>query len=189
MRPEKRKPVSSDAAVQAADPGEHMVTGDAAGLILRVRRAKNGVVTRTWIVRVSVNGRRRRDLALVDILPSASPEPVSWPRTPIAPRLKGMSPANAPNAVSRLPRPRASSRSARRSTAGSPRRRTPEQERQVRPDPRARAPHSFRSAAFARCRINHCRRCRWCPAKACPGNRGQTPHCYSRCLRLRHSDA
>jgi integrase len=60
MRPEKRKPVSSDAAVQAADPGEHMVTGDAAGLILRVRRTKNGVVTRTWIVRISVNGRRRR---------------------------------------------------------------------------------------------------------------------------------
>ena len=60
MRPEKRKPVSSDAAVQAADPGEHMVTADAAGLILRVHRAKNSVVTRTWIVRVSVNGRRRR---------------------------------------------------------------------------------------------------------------------------------
>ena len=60
MRPEKRKPLSSDASVQAADLGEHMVTADAVGLILRVHRAKNGVITRTWIVRVSVNGRRRR---------------------------------------------------------------------------------------------------------------------------------
>ena len=59
-RPEKQKPLSSDTAVQAAGPGEHMVTGDAAGLILRVHRAKNDVVTRTWIVRVSVNGHRRR---------------------------------------------------------------------------------------------------------------------------------
>ena len=60
MRPEKRKPLSSDASVEVAGPGEHMVTADAAGLILRVHRAKNGVITRAWIVRISVNGRRRR---------------------------------------------------------------------------------------------------------------------------------
>jgi integrase len=60
MRPEKRKPLSSDTAVQAADPGEHMVTGDATGLILRVHASKKGVITRTWIVRVTDGGRRRR---------------------------------------------------------------------------------------------------------------------------------
>jgi integrase len=55
----KRKPLSSDTAVKAADLGEHMVTG-ASGLILRVRASKKGVITRTWILRVTDGGRRRR---------------------------------------------------------------------------------------------------------------------------------
>jgi integrase len=56
----KQKPLSSDAAIQAADPGEHMVTSDATGLILRVHASKKGVITRTWIVRVTDGARRRR---------------------------------------------------------------------------------------------------------------------------------
>ena len=53
------KPLSSDHAVKAAGLGEHMVTG-ASGLILRVRASKKGVITRTWIVRITDGGRRRR---------------------------------------------------------------------------------------------------------------------------------
>jgi hypothetical protein len=60
MRPEKQKPLSSDAAIHAAEPGEHMVTSDAPGLILRVHASKKGVITRTWIVRVTDGARRRR---------------------------------------------------------------------------------------------------------------------------------
>jgi integrase len=52
-------PISSDAAVRAASPGEHTVA-DAPGLILRVHTAKNGALTRTWIVRATKEGRRRR---------------------------------------------------------------------------------------------------------------------------------
>lgn len=58
-QPEKRKPLSADTAIKSAEPGEHMVTG-AIGLILRVHAAKDGSRTRSWIVRVSVNGQRRR---------------------------------------------------------------------------------------------------------------------------------
>ena len=56
---EPQEPISADTAVKAAKLGEHMVTG-ATGLILRVRAAKNGSLTRTWIVRVADKGRRRR---------------------------------------------------------------------------------------------------------------------------------
>jgi integrase len=59
-RPKKQeKPLSADTAVKSAQPGEHTVTG-AIGLILRVHAAKDGSLTRSWIVRVSVNGQRRR---------------------------------------------------------------------------------------------------------------------------------
>jgi integrase len=54
-----QEPLSSDVSVRAAAEGEHTVTG-AAGLILRVRVASNGSLTRTWIVRVADKGRRRR---------------------------------------------------------------------------------------------------------------------------------
>jgi integrase len=54
------EPLSSDTAVKSAGPGEHTVTADAPGLILRVRASKKGVITRTWIVRVTDGGRRRR---------------------------------------------------------------------------------------------------------------------------------
>jgi integrase len=57
---ERQKPLASDAAIQAADLGEHMVTSDATGLILRVHASKKGVITRTWIVRVTDGARRRR---------------------------------------------------------------------------------------------------------------------------------
>ena len=47
--------ITSDLSVKSAGPGEHTVTG-APGLILRVR----GPNARNWIVRVTVNSRRRR---------------------------------------------------------------------------------------------------------------------------------
>ena len=56
---EPAEPLSSDLSIKSAGQGEHMVTG-ATGLILRVRAAKNGSFTRTWIVRVADKGRRRR---------------------------------------------------------------------------------------------------------------------------------
>ena len=188
MRPEKRKPVSSDAAVQAADPGEHMVTADAAGLILRVHRRENSVVTRTWIVRVSVDGRRRklglgrypavglakaRQLAQDAHRAAAEgDEPGPTRQTPSA-GFCGRAQARPPPGDRRLAR------------QGCP----AEQERQIRPDPRACAPQAFRSAACARRRINHRRRrCRG-PATACSRNRGQIARGCSRCLQLRHSDA
>jgi integrase len=52
-----RKPISSVGGVEAAKPGDTPVTG-AVGLFLRVRATKKGVLTRRWIVRVTVNGRR-----------------------------------------------------------------------------------------------------------------------------------
>jgi len=54
------EPISSDPAVKSVGLGEHMVTADAPGLILRVHAAKDGSLTRSWIVRVTVNGRRRK---------------------------------------------------------------------------------------------------------------------------------
>ncbi len=51
--------ISSDLSVRSAEPGEHTVTG-APGLILRVHAAKDGACTRTWIVRATTQGRRRR---------------------------------------------------------------------------------------------------------------------------------
>jgi integrase len=51
--------ISSDASVKAARLGEHTVTG-AQGLILRVHASKTGAVTRTWILRATDGGRRRR---------------------------------------------------------------------------------------------------------------------------------
>lgn len=54
---EKQGPISSDTGVKAAKPGEHPVTG-AGGLFLRVRPTKKGALTRRWIVRVTINGRR-----------------------------------------------------------------------------------------------------------------------------------
>ena len=52
-------PISSDTGAQAAKPGEHPVTG-AVGLFLRVRQTKKGALTRRWIVRITINGRRRK---------------------------------------------------------------------------------------------------------------------------------
>jgi integrase len=54
---QKWKPLSSDTAVKAAEPGWHTVTG-ASGLLLRVHEAKDGSLTRGWIVRLS--GRRSK---------------------------------------------------------------------------------------------------------------------------------
>ena len=51
-------PISSDAAVRAAEAGEHTVAG-ARGLILRVLVTSKGL-SRSWIVRVTDGGRRRR---------------------------------------------------------------------------------------------------------------------------------
>ena len=51
-------PISSDAAVRAALPGEHTVA-NARGLILRVSETKSGL-SRTWIVRVTAGAGRRR---------------------------------------------------------------------------------------------------------------------------------
>jgi integrase len=51
-------PISSDAAVRAALPGEHTVA-NARGLILRVLKTRAGL-SRTWIVRVTDGARRRR---------------------------------------------------------------------------------------------------------------------------------
>jgi integrase len=51
-------PISSDAAVRAALPGEHTVA-DAPGLILRVLVTSKGLA-RSWIVRATDGGRRRR---------------------------------------------------------------------------------------------------------------------------------
>jgi integrase len=56
---EKRDPISSDTGVKAAPPGEHPVTG-AVGLFLRVRATKKNALTRRWIVRVTIDGRRRK---------------------------------------------------------------------------------------------------------------------------------
>jgi integrase len=53
----KRKPISFDVDVRAAEPGDTPVTG-AISLFLRVRATKKGVLTRRWIVRVTSNGRR-----------------------------------------------------------------------------------------------------------------------------------
>jgi integrase len=54
---ERRDPISSDTGVKTAPRGEHPVTG-AVGLFLRVRPTKKGVLTRRWIVRVTIGGRR-----------------------------------------------------------------------------------------------------------------------------------
>ena len=71
--------------------GEHMVTADAAGLILRVRRAKNSA-RHSDVDRARLRPRPPTGVRpWLDTPPSASPKPVSWLRTPIAPRLKGMS--------------------------------------------------------------------------------------------------
>jgi integrase len=51
-------PISSDAAVRAASPGEHTVA-DARGLILRVLVTSKGLA-RSWVVRVTDGSRRRR---------------------------------------------------------------------------------------------------------------------------------
>ena len=51
-------PISSDAAVRAALPGEHTVA-NAQGLILRVLKTRAGL-SRTWIVRVTDGASRRR---------------------------------------------------------------------------------------------------------------------------------
>jgi hypothetical protein len=56
-RTQKQKPLSSDRAVKAAEPGWHTVTG-ASGLLLRVHVAKDGSLTRGWIVRLP--GRRSK---------------------------------------------------------------------------------------------------------------------------------
>jgi integrase len=53
----KRKPISFDVDVKAAEPGDTPVTG-AVGLFLRVRPTKKGALTRRWIVRITINGRR-----------------------------------------------------------------------------------------------------------------------------------
>jgi integrase len=51
-------PISSDAAVRAALPGEHTVA-NAPGLILRVLVTRKGLA-RSWVVRATDGGRRRR---------------------------------------------------------------------------------------------------------------------------------
>jgi integrase len=51
-------PISSDAAIRAALPGEHTVAG-VPGLILRVLSTRKGLA-RSWVVRVTDGGRRRR---------------------------------------------------------------------------------------------------------------------------------
>jgi Arm DNA-binding domain len=51
--------ITSDLSVRRADPGEHTVS-DAKGLILRVYATTGGEPSRSWIVRVADNGRRRR---------------------------------------------------------------------------------------------------------------------------------
>jgi integrase len=56
---ETKGPISSDTGVKAAPSGEHPVTG-AVGLFLRVRATKKGALTRRWIVRVTIDGRRRK---------------------------------------------------------------------------------------------------------------------------------
>ena len=52
-------PITSDTGVNAAEPGWHAVSG-ASGLFLRVHPAKGGSLTRSWIVRVTVDGKRRK---------------------------------------------------------------------------------------------------------------------------------
>jgi hypothetical protein len=56
---ENQGPISSDNGVKAALRGEHPVTG-AVGLFLRVRPTKKDALTRRWIVRVTIEGRRRK---------------------------------------------------------------------------------------------------------------------------------
>jgi integrase len=51
--------ITSDLSLRHAEPGEHTVS-DAKGLILRVHGTKDGDSSRSWIVRVADNGRRRR---------------------------------------------------------------------------------------------------------------------------------
>jgi integrase len=51
-------PISSDQDVRNATPGAHTVAG-ARGLILRVHAAADGSLTRSWFVRINIDGRRR----------------------------------------------------------------------------------------------------------------------------------
>ena len=59
MTEPKQKPISSNAAVLAAEPGEHTVA-KAPGLILRVLITRSNALSRSWVVRVTDGGRRRR---------------------------------------------------------------------------------------------------------------------------------
>ena len=62
-----RDPISSDAGVQAAPPGEHPVA-DARSLFLRVRATKKGVLTRRWIWRAPNKERSRRTIGRYPIV-------------------------------------------------------------------------------------------------------------------------
>ena len=102
----KQKPISSDAAVRAASPGEHTVA-NAPGLILRVLVDAQGLA-RSWVVRAT-DGARRRRLGLgryPDVGLARARQLAQDARGAVA---EGIDPRAAPNAVSRPPRMRASS--------------------------------------------------------------------------------
>jgi hypothetical protein len=62
-----RDPISSDAGVKAAPPGEHPVA-DARALFLRVRPTKKGALTRRWIWRAPNKERSRRTIGRYPVM-------------------------------------------------------------------------------------------------------------------------
>ena len=95
----KRKPISSDADVKAAKLGDTPGAG-APGLFLHTHAAKDGLLTRSWFVRLPGSGKRlKRGLGAYPVVTLA--EARRKASTPIAPSLQGLIPASAPNAVSK----------------------------------------------------------------------------------------
>ena len=155
-------PISSDAAVRAASPGEHTVA-DARGLILRVLVTSKGLA-RSWVVRVT-DGARRRRLGLgryPDVGLARARQLAQDARRDVA---EGIDPSRSAK------RRQQAAKDARKLTLdkaidGCLASRAPVQEREERQDPQSRPARPFCSTALARRRLDQGRRRRCCLARA-----------------------
>ena len=159
----------TDIDVRNAKEGEHT---DGDGLILVVRASRSGgKLRRSWVLRI-VDGGRRRKLGL-GVYPSISLAQARLKAQDFRRKLaEGDDPSVAETRRVTLREFCALANPQRRDRRLSRQSGAHVQERQVNHDPRSRLARPFRTAALARCRLDHGRRCRRYPANAQAANGG-----------------